>query len=232
MQEIYNIPILYKQGVYDVSELKAEGEVLELNYSEYGDIVTYELPDSEHDDEIRLYGISKEILDDTLNAAYDENGCLKMLTVNKENKDKLLYIHYESAEETKEEIKKFAQENAKNILDKIGMCKDTVSRLFVEYFNDGEYMDFYAKVGTETEKTTLEKKYPEYANIGDSCGNYSSEILDGDNDRLKVMVSCADNEDFDYFGYATCIMAKFIEKEAPELLNKADDFKYMCSLYD
>lgn len=112
------------------------------------------------------------------------------------------------------------------------MCKDAISRLFVEYFNDGEAMDFHAKIGTEEEKTALEKKYPEYADIGDSCGDYSSELLSGDNHKLKVMVSCADNKDFDFFQYAVDIMAQFIEEKAPELLNKAYDFKFLCMEYD
>ncbi len=43
-------------------------------------------------------------------------------------------------------------ENANSILDKIGMCKDVVCRLFIEFFNDGEYMDFYVKLGTEAGK--------------------------------------------------------------------------------
>ena len=69
MQEIYNIPIMYKEGVYSINELNTEGEeVIELNYSDYGDIVTYELPDSEYGEEIRLYGIPKNVLEDTLQA--------------------------------------------------------------------------------------------------------------------------------------------------------------------
>lgn len=233
MEEIYSIPLEYKEGIYSISELSTDTEnVLELNYSDYGDIVTYSLPDSEYSDEIRLYDIPKNILDTSLKAVYDVDGCLKMLTINKGEKDELLYIHYKDVEETKKEIEKFAFENAKNILEKISMCKDVVSRLFVEYFNDGECMDFHAKIGTEAEKIALEKKYPKYADIGDYCGDYCSEILFGDNDKLKVMVSCADNEDFDFFRYAVDIMAQFIEEKAPELLNKAYDFKFLCMEYD
>lgn len=232
MEQTYMIPISYKSGVYHISKLTPDGNTLELHYSDYGDIVTYKLPDSEYSKKIRLYNIEKELLDDTLKATYDSTECLKMITVNRNDNDELLYIHYGSIEETKKELEHFAKENAQCILDKISMCKDTVSRLFIEYFNDGEYMDFHAKLGTEAEKTALEKQYPEYADIADSCGDYSSEILDGDNNRLKVMILCGDNEDFNCFTYVVDIMAKFIEKQAPALLNKAEDFKYLCCEYD
>ncbi|MBQ4522480.1 MAG: hypothetical protein IJA10_05940 [Lachnospiraceae bacterium] len=232
MEAIYGIPVKYKEGIYGANELNMDEEnVIKIHYSDYGDIVTYKLPDREYG-EIRLYGIEKNVLDLTLKATYDANGHLKMLTVNRENKEELLYVYYENAKKTKKEIEKFAYENVNSILDKISTYKEVVSRLFVEYFNDGECMDFHVKIGTETEKTALEKKYPQYKDIGDSCGDYSSEILCGDNDRLKVMVSCADNDEFDYFQHAVDIMVQLIEEKAPHLLNKSDDFKLLCAEYD
>ncbi len=233
MDEIYSVPVKFKEGTYGINELNVDDEnALELNYSDYGDIVTFEVPDMEYGGEVRLYGIPKEVLDLTLKAAYDTNGHLKTLTISRNGKEELLYIYYANEEDAQKKIEKFAHENANSILDKIGMCKDVVSRLFIEYFNDGEYMDFHVKLGTEAEKTALEKKYPEDKDIGDSCGDYPSEILCGDNDRLKVMVSCADNDEFDYFQYAVDIMVQFIEEKAPHILNRADDFKLLCAEYD
>ena len=155
-----------------------------------------------------------------------------MLTINRNSIEELLYIYYENEGEAQKEIEKFAHKNADIILDKIGMCKDAVSRLFVEYFNDGEYMDFHVKIGTEADKSALEKKYPKYKDIGDSCGDYPSKILGGDNDRLKVMISCADNDEFDYFRYAVDIMIQVIKEKASHILKKADDFKFVCVEYD
>ena len=163
---------------------------------------------------------------------YDENGHLKTLNVKKNDKDMLLYIYYEDADEAKQVVEAFALENAKVILKKIVLCKEPVSRLFVEYFNDGECMDFHAKIGTETEKLLLEKKYPQYEDIGDSCGDYSAEILAGDNDRLAVLVSCADNEEEDYFQLAVDIMVQIVEEDGAALLNKAADYQFMCGEYD
>lgn len=233
MEEIYSIPVKFKEGTYGINELIVDDEnALELNYSDYGGIVTYEVPDIEYGGEVRLYDIPKDILDITLKAAYDTNGHLKTVTISRNGKEELLYIYYENEEEAKKEIEKFAHENADSILDKISMCKDAVSRLFIEFFNDGECMDFHVKLGTEAEKTALEKQYPEYEDIGDSCGDYPSEIFCGDNDRLKVMVSCADNDEFDYFQHAVDIMVQLIEEKAPHILNKADDFKLLCEEYD
>lgn len=233
MEEIYSIPVKFKEGTYSVSELNVDDDnAIDLKYSDYGDIVTYRVPDIEYGGEIRLYGIAKDVLDTTLKATYDINGHLKMLTINRNSMEELLYIYYENEEEAQKEIEIFAHENANSILEKIGMCKDVVSRLFIEYFNDGEYMDFHVKLGTEAEKDALEKEYPKEKEIGDSCGDYPSEILDGDNDRLKVMVSCADNDEFDYFQYAVDIMVQLIEEKAPHILNKADDFRFLCAEYD
>lgn len=232
METIYNIPIRYKEGIYSFNELNEDEEdVIQLNYSDYGDIVTYEVPNIEYG-EVRLYGIEKDVLDLTLKADYDENGHLKKITINREGNEELIYIYYENMEDAKKEIERFAYENVNSILDKISMCKEAVSRLFVEYFNDGECMDFHAKIGTEAQKMALEREYPEDDYISDSCGDYSSEILYGDNDRLQVMVLCADNDEFDYFQYAVDIMTKLMEEKAPQLLNKADDFKFLCMEYD
>ena len=233
MEEIYSIPVNYKEGIYGINELNVDDEdVIDLNYSDYGDIVTYSVPNSEYDNEITLYDIPKDILDLTLKAVYDINGHLKTITINREGKEELLYIYYENNEETQKEIEKFAYKNVNSILDKISMCKDVVSRLFIEYFNDGECMDFHVKLGTEADKIALEKKYPEYKDIGDSCGDYSSEIFYGDNDRLKVMVACADNDDFDYFQYVVDIMVELIKEKAPQIINKTDEFKVLCVEYD
>lgn len=233
MEEVYCIPVKYKEGTYGLSELNVDDEnTIDLNYNDYGDIVTYRVPDIEYGGVIRLYGIAKDVLDTTLKATYDTDGHLKMLTINRNSMEELLYIYYENEKNAQKEIEKFAHENANIILDKISMCKDVVSRLFVEYFNDGEYMDFHVKLGTDADKTALEKKYPKYKDIGDSCGDYPSEILCGNNDRLKVMVSCADNDEFDYFQYAVDIMVQLIEEKALHILNKADDFKLLCVEYD
>lgn len=61
MEKIYRIPLEYKEGIYNINELSTDTQnILELNYSDCGDIITYDLPDSEYTDEIRLYNIPKK----------------------------------------------------------------------------------------------------------------------------------------------------------------------------
>ena len=232
MSEVYNIPIKYKEGVYGINDIIDIDDAIELNYEEYGEIVTYALPNFEYGQEITLYSIPKNTLETTLQATYDNNGHLKKVTINNGNKEVLLYIHYKNMEETKEKIKNFAIENANDIIKKIYMCKEKVSRLFVEYFNDVEYMDFHAKIGTKAQKIALEKEYPDYNDIVNSCGDYDSEYINGDNDKLKIMVSCADNDEFDYFQFAVDIMTELIKEKALVKLDKADDFEFLCMEYD
>lgn len=102
MEAIYNIPIKYKEGIYGVSELNVDDEnSIKVIHSDCGNIVTYKVPDIEYDNEVRLYGIAKDVLDSTLKATYDTNKHLKTLTINKNNKEKLLYIYYAEEGDTR-----------------------------------------------------------------------------------------------------------------------------------
>lgn len=233
MADIYNIPIKYKEGTFSIGDWANITEnVLELHYQEYGEIVTYELPKQGYSREINMYSIPRNVLEETLKATYDVEGQLKMITIEKKNKEVLLYIHYENEDEIRNKMQSFAIENANSMIEEICMCKDTVSRLFIEYFKDGDCVDFHAKLGTEAQKIALEKKYPDCNEIADYCGDYNSEMIYGDNDRLKILVLCANNEETNYFQYAVDIMAQHIKENAVEKLNKAADFKFLCMDYD
>lgn len=234
MAERYRIPMKYKEGIYGIKDFeKSNEDAIELEYEEIGEIVTYQIPDYEYDTEIVLYSIPKDKLEKTLRAFYSENGHLRKITICVEDKEILVYIHYENIEDAKEKIQSFAIKNADSIIEKICMCNEVVSRLFVEYFNDGQYLDFHAKIGTEAQKKILEKKYPDYEDIGDSCGDYPVEyIKEGNNDELKVMVLCADNDKMDFFQFAVDIMVGQIAEKAVKKLNKADDFMFICDEYD
>lgn len=233
MTETYSIPMKFKEGVYGIKDFENVTEnVLEFHYQEYGEIVTYELPGQGYNREINMYSIPRNVLEETLKATYGVDGQLKKITIAHKNKEMLLYIHYESEEEIRNKMQSFAIENANSMIEKICMCKDTVSRLFIEYFKDGDCVDFHAKIGTEAQKIALEKKYPDCDDIADYCGDYNSEMIYGDNDRLKIMVLCANNEETNYFPYVVDIMAKHIKENAVEKLNKATDFKFLCMDYD
>lgn len=83
-------------------------------------------------------------------------------------------------------------------------------------------------------KIKLLKKYPDDKyNVIDNSGNYPvSGIINGNNEKLMVMVLCANNYEMDFFQYAVNIMIERIGEKAPNRLNKTDDFKYICEEYD
>lgn len=233
MSELCNIPVNYKEGVYHISDFNGTDEdAILFDHDEYGNILTYSVPVEDDYREIVLYGMPKDDLRATLSAFYDGNGLLQKITAVINDADTLLYIHYADLEAAKQEIKNFAIKNADSIIEKISTCTDVVARLFVEYFNDGESMDFHAKLGTAVQKDALEKKYLDSDTIADSCGDYSSDIIAGNNDTLKIMVSCAGGGDVDFFQFAVDIMAGHIREKAVEKLHKTDDFKFLCDEYD
>lgn len=226
MSEVYMIPLEHDSGEYSVNMLQGtDGQVLELLYEEYGDIVTYTVPELEYN-EVRLYAIPKAALESSLKAVYSDSGKLRRLMVDINGKETLLYIGYESAQDAETEITAFAKRNAEHIIEQISACKEKAARLFVEYFNDGEYLDYHVKIGTQAEMKSLPRECVDY------CGDYSAEIIKGDNDTLKVMVCCADNDEYDYFMLAVDIMNDIIREKALPLLDKTTDFKLICAEYD
>ena len=218
MSDLCSIPLKYKSGVYGLSECEGnQEESLIFQYREGGQILTYEIPDYGYGKCITLYGIPEDELKNTLQIFYSEEGNLKRITANIKNREMLLYIHYE---------------NADIMIEKICQCRETISRLFIEYFDDGEYIDIHAKLGTEDKKAELEKKYPDYEDIADSCGDYGSDIIVGDNDKLKVYLLCADEDEMDYLHLAVDATVTRIGQEALEKLNRTDDFRMICVEYD
>ncbi|MDE6616588.1 MAG: hypothetical protein K2K35_08465 [Lachnospiraceae bacterium] len=230
----YNIPLNFKEGVYGISSLnRSSGGMLELELDEDYNILTYYIPGNiipgyEWRSQIDIYSISRDELDGTLEASYNSNGHLKKVTTKNNNKERLLYIYYENMEEAKNEIRKFAEENADVIIGKICACQDKVSRLFTEKFNDGSCLDFHAKIGTKEQKEAVEAKSYSTSNPGD----YPSEMIYGDNEALKVMVLCAGRDEMDFWGFATDIMEKRIEEKAVAKLDKAEDFEFLATEYD
>lgn len=236
-----NIPIQYKEGVFGFGEFEEDAnnmedsQIIALDYTDYGEIVEYTIPIvSEYNDatnELILYGIPKDELVQTLQAAYNQNGRLEKITAYIKNKEMLFYIYYENSEAAKQEIQKFALETADTMIAEIAKCKEEVARLFVEYFEDGEAMDFHAGIGTKAEKTAIEQKYKD-KDSGDNFGNYSSDYIHGNNEGLYTRVKCASNEGMDFFYFAVEIMEKHIMKKAPELLNRTEDFRFISYQYD
>lgn len=234
----YNIPLNFKEGVYGISSLNGcSGDMLELELDEEYKILTYYIPGNiipgyEWRSKINIYSIPGDELDGTLEASYNSNGHLKKVTTKNNNKERLLYIYYENIEDAKSGIRKFAETNADIIIEKICACQDKVSRLFTEKFNDGGYLDFHAKIGTKEQKEAVMAKYPDSPYVADNPGDYPSDMIDGDNEALMVMVLCADRDEMDFWKFATDIMEKRIEEKAVAKLDKAEDFEFLATEYD
>lgn len=230
----YNIPLNFKEGVYGISTLSScSGDMLEMELDEDYNILTYNIPGKiipgyEWRSQINIYSIPEDELDGTLEALYNSNGQLEKVTTKNNNKERLLYIGYKDAEDAENQIKKFAEANADTIIEKICACKDKVSRLFTEKFNDGGCLDFHAKIGTKEQKDAVVAK--SYST--DNPGNYPSEMIYGDNEALMVMVLCADRDEMDFWEMATGIMEKRVEEKAVAKLDKAEDFEFLATEYD
>lgn len=234
MSKTYKIPIKYKKGLYSVNSFEnLTGDMLILDYDENYQILEYKVPGFGHNNKITFYSIPQDKLQNTLKAAYNNDGHLRKITMDTGSEEMLLYIYYENIETARHEIKDFAIENANTIIEKICMCKDPVARLFIEYYSDGEHLDFHARIGTEIQKNKLLEKYPGDKYVIDNSGDYPiAGIIQGNNTKLMVMVLCADNSRTNFFQFAVDIMIEHIGEKAPEKLNKTDGFKYICSEYD
>ena len=106
-----------------------------------------------------------------------------------------------------------------------------MARLFIDYYCDGDNMDYHALIGTAEQTETVRRKYLD-EDVCDNSGNYPSEYIKGDNRMLITMVRCAEGHPSENFQYAVEIMSKHIEKHALTALRKTEDFKYICAEYD
>ena len=234
MLELRNIPLTYKEGVYSVVDFgqDIEGDnSVSFDYDAQYQMLDYDIPVGKEQRKMTLYSVPEGELIRTLRAVYGKDGTLQKITAVLKGRETLLYIRYESVEDAKEKIRRFAIRNADTIIEQIQQCKDVVARLFIDYYCDGDNMDYHAVIGTASQMETVRQK----GHYDDSCdysGNYSSENIEGDNRMLITMVRCAEGHPSENFRYAVEIMSKHIEKYALTVLCKTEDFKFICAEYD
>ena len=234
MLELRNIPLTYREGVYSVVDFgqDIEGDnSVSFDYDAQYQMLDYDIPVGKEQRKMTLYSVPEEELVRTLRAVYGKDGILQKITAVLKGRETLLYIRYESEEDAKEKIRRFAIRNADTIIEQIQQCIDVVARLFIDYYCDGDNMDYHAVIGTASQMETVRQK----GHYDDSCdysGNYSSENIEGDNRMLITMVRCAEGHPSENFRYAVEIMSKHIEKYALTVLCKTEDFKFICAEYD
>lgn len=228
------IPTRYKEGTYTHGPFHTEiDDGICLDYDDQYQILTYTVPNLEDCREITLYQIPDKELMETLKVTYAPDGILQEITAQLKNRELFLYIHYTDTEHAKQGLKNFAIRNADAIIAQTGSFPDVAARLFIEYFCDGDCYDFHAKIGTASQKAEIEKEYPDDEDVVDNPGDYPMAYLYyGDNDAFHILVACASDGMFRFFQYTVDLMAERIREQAVPLLQKTEDFKFICEEYD
>ena len=235
----YKIPLKFKSGKYNIVELLADSEnVLILSLGEFG-VLSYSVP--EYGTEVRLYNITEQVIENTLFATYDDCGYLKYLELINYDEIRLVYINFTDNKNAKEEIIDFAEQSADIISNELIKCKDKVARLFIEYFCDGQSVDFAAKIGTVADKQAVidslserDKQRGLEKSVIDNCGDYPHKNrVECDNHTFGIMLLCAmPCQYLDLFDLAVEIMTKRIKDSVINAIDKSDDFKFIASIYD
>ena len=135
MDKTYSIPLKHQSGTYTLGDLTSNTyNALTLEYKDYGDIIEYEHPDDGTN--IILYGIKQNDFEQSLKAVYNESGELKTLSVSAENDNKLLFVHYDNTDDTRQQVLEFAESNADVIIEKIWFDsqKSFFSYLITSYY--------------------------------------------------------------------------------------------------
>ena len=234
MLELRDFPLTYKEGVYSVVDFiqDTEGDnTVSFDYDAQYQILDYDIPVGKERRKMTLYSVPEGELVRTLRAVYGKDGTLQRITALLKGRETLLYIRYESEEDAKEKIRRFAIRNADAIIEQIQQCTDVAARLFIDYYCDGDNMDYHAVIGTVAQMEAVRRKYHD-EDACDNSGNYPSEDIEGDNGMLITMVRCAEGHPSENFQYAVEIMSKHIEKYALATLRKTEDFKFICEEYD
>ena len=234
MLELHDFPLTYKEGVYSVVDFSQDTEgdnTVSFDYDTQYQMLDYDIPVGKERRKMTLYSVPEKELVRTLCAVYDKDGTLQKITAVLKGRKTLLYIRYESEEDAKEKIRRFAIQNADAIIKQIQQCTDVVARLFIDYYCDGDNMDYHAVIGTVAQMEAVRQKYHD-EDACDNSGNYPSEDIKGDNRMLITMVRCAEGHPSENFQYAVEIMSKHIEKYALAALCKTEDFKFICAEYD
>lgn len=234
MLELRDFPLTYKEGVYSVADFSQDIEgdnAVFFDYDAQYQMLDYNIPVGQEWRKMTLYSVPEGELVRTLRAVYGKDGTLQKITAVIKGRETLLYIRYESEEDAKEKIRRFAIRNANAMIEQIQQCTDVMARLFIDYYCDGDNMDYHAVIGTAEQMETLRRKYRD-EDACDNSGNYPSEYIEGDNRMLITMVRCAEGHPSENFRYAVEIMSKHIEKHALAALCRTEDFKYICAEYD
>lgn len=230
---VYKIPRKFKAGEFKFTELNgSDGERIELNYDETYGLLTYEAPIYEN--EVRVYSVPRELIPNALTVLYDKNGELDKVTLAEGERVRLIYIWFKNIEKSESGVLKFVREQADRIAQEIIKRKQTLSRLFVEKFYDGEAIDIAAKTATAEEMRAVIEEYDGDVTTADNSGNYPEENrLEVDSETLGVMLMCTNGEFRSMlFNKAAEAFEERLKSRVLDKIDKTEDFKFISEEYD
>lgn len=235
----YNLPLFFREGKFSLNELPIADKNALLLYVDECSVLSYNVP--KYGTQARLHDITAQQILNNLYATYNDNGELQYAELIDNNDVILLYINLNDNDTAKQEISDFAIQSADIISDELRKCKNEAARLFIEYFYDGEAVDFAAKIGTTADKQALLNSLSDKARkrgleetVIDNCGDYPFENrIECDSITLGTMLQCADPEiRSELFYLAVEIMTKNIKDSVIDVIDKSDDFKFIAKEYD
>lgn len=227
---IFKIPLKGKAGEVMFNEMDpAVGDCLTLDYNDEYQLLTYNVP--LYGGEARLYTISRELMPTALTAVYDNNGDINKVMFSG---TRLIYIYYKNVMMPERVILKFVKAEADKISGTIIRRKQTLARIFVEKFYDGEAVDIAIKTATAGEVQTVMDGDGGEAAAANNSGNFPVENrLEIDRETLGVMLMCADSLlQYRLFGKAAEMFAERVRSRVLKKIKTTEDFKFIVEEYD
>ena len=229
---VYKIPLRYTAGSFKFIELgRVENcECLELDYDDEYQMVTYNAP--MYGSEVRIYTVPRELMPNALSAVYGNDGILGKIEFSEGERKRLFYIRFKHIDASERGVLKFVREQADMISKEIIGKKQTLSRLFIEYFYDGEAVDIAAETATAEETQAVIDYYKGDITAADNYGNFNNRIPI-DLEALGVMLMCT-NGDFRsmLFYKAVETFEERLKNRVLDKIGKTEDFKFISEEYD
>lgn len=229
---VYKIPLRYAEGSFKFSELGSvkNCECLELDYDDEYQMITYDAP--MYGSEVRVYTVPRGLMPNALSAVYGSDGVLGKVEFSEGERKRLFYIWYKNITASERGVLKFVKEQADMISKEIIGKKQILSRLFVEYFYDGEAVDIAAETATAEETQAVIDYYKGDITAADNYGNFNNRIQ-LDNEALGVMLMCTNgNFRSKLFYKAVETFEERLKSRVLDKIGKNGDFKFISEEYD
>lgn len=231
---IYKIPLKFKAGEFKFNELNTDNteDCLELDYDNEYQMIDYTVP--MYGNEAHIYTVPRELMPNALTAFYDKNGELDKVEFSDNGRVRLFYIRFKHIGKSESGVLKFVKEQADKIAKEIIGRRQTVARLFVGWFYDGEAVEIAVRTATTEEMREVIEYYNGDVTAADNSGDYSVEkMMTVDYEPLCVMLMCT-NGDFRsmLFNKAEEAFEERLKSRVLDKIDKTEDFKFISEEYD